>query len=172
MKNETAASAAQYLSFVVGKEELAIDLLWIKEIIAYSEPTSVPLAPASIRGVINLRGSVVPVIDLATVFKLSTAAVTKRSCIIIVEVALGGEKTPMGLVADLVSDVLVLQPADIAPAPSFGTGVHIDYLSGVGKIQNKFVLLLDVNKILSSQELIAAAKISQPADAAAAPARG
>lgn len=169
-KNDVAASAAtQYLAFMVGKEELAIDLLWIKEIISYAEPTSVPLSPACIRGVINLRGSVVPVVDLAAVFKLGATAITKRTCIIIVEVTLGGEKTLMGLIADQVSDVLVLPPEDIAAAPSFGTGVHIDYLVGVGKVQHKFVLLLDVNKILSSQELMAAAKLSQPA---ASPAHG
>jgi len=171
-KNDASASATQFLAFIVGKEELAIDLLWIKEIISYSEPTAVPLAPGCIRGVINLRGSVVPVIDLATVFKLQPTKVSKRTCIIIVEVSLGGDKTLMGLVADQVSDVLVLQPDDIAAAPSFGTGVHIDYLLGMGKVQNKFVLLLDVDKILTTQELVSAAKLSQPAQAPAAPAHG
>jgi purine-binding chemotaxis protein CheW len=149
----------QCLSFHVAGEEYAIGILQVKEIIEYDEITMVPKTPPSIRGVINLRGSVVPVVDLAVKFGLPATGVTKRTCIVIVEVDLEGEPTVMGVMADAVSQVIEFQTEDIEAPPSFGTGVDVDYLRGMGKVGKKFVLLLDIDKVLSAEELEAVASL-------------
>ena len=143
----------QYLTFHLAGEEYAVGILQVKEIIAYGTLTTVPQTPPSIRGVINLRGSVVPVVDLALKFGLSASAVTNRTCIVIVEVNLDGEPTVMGIVADSVSQVVELSADDILPAPSFGTQVRMNFLQGMGKAGARFVLVLNIDKVLSSTEL-------------------
>ena len=143
----------QYLTFHLAGEEYAVGILQVKEIIAYGTLTTVPQTPPSIRGVINLRGSVVPVVDLALKFGLSASAVTNRTCIVIVEVNLDGEPTVMGIVADSVSQVVDLSAHDILPAPSFGTQVRMNFLQGMGKAGARFVLILNIDKVLSSMEL-------------------
>jgi purine-binding chemotaxis protein CheW len=143
----------QYLTFHLAGEEYAVGILQVKEIIVYGILTTVPQTPPSIRGVINLRGSVVPVVDLAVKFGLSAAAVTNRTCIVIVEVNLDGEPTVMGIVADSVSQVVDLAADDILPAPSFGTQVRMNFLHGMGKAGARFVLILNIDKVLSSTEL-------------------
>jgi len=143
----------QYLTFHLAGEEYAVGILQVKEIIAYGTLTTVPQTPPSIRGVINLRGSVVPVVDLALKFGLSASAVTNRTCIVIVEVNLDGEPTVMGIVADSVSQVVDLSAHDILPAPSFGTQVRMNFLQGMGKAGARFVLVLNIDKVLSSTEL-------------------
>jgi purine-binding chemotaxis protein CheW len=117
--------------------------------------------------VINLRGSVVPVVDLAVKFGLPASPVTKRTCIVIVEVDLDGERTVMGVVADGVSQVMDLLPQDIEAPPAFGTRVRVDYLRGLGKVGKTFVLILDIDRVLAAHELRAAAAL--PAGAADAP---
>jgi purine-binding chemotaxis protein CheW len=107
--------------------------------------------------VINLRGSVVPVVDLALKFGLPESAVTKRTCIVIVEVDLDGERTVMGVMVDSVSQVIDLSPEDVEPPPAFGNRVHVDYLLGMGKADKKFILILDIDRVLSVNELRAAA---------------
>lgn len=153
----TATEQGQHLTFQLAGGEYAIGILRVKEIIQYGMVTPVPGTPAFIRGVINLRGSVVPVVDLAVKFGLSGGPVTKRTCIVIVEVDLAGERTVIGLVADAVSQVLDLLPEDIEAAPAFGTHVRVEYLRGLGKIGKSFALILDVDRVLSSGELHAAA---------------
>ena len=143
----------QYLTFHLAGEEYAVGILQVKEIIAYGTLTTVPQTPPSIRGVINLRGSVVPVVDLALKFGLSASAVTNRTCIVIVEVNLDGEPTVMGIVADSVSQVVDLAADDILPAPSFGTQVRMNFLHGMGKAGARFVLVLNIDKVLSGTEL-------------------
>ena len=159
----------QYLTFHLAGEEYAVGILQVKEIIAYGILTTVPQTPPSIRGVINLRGSVVPVVDLAVKFGLSAGAVTNRTCIVIVEVNLDGEPTVMGIVADSVSQVVDLAADDILPAPSFGTQVRMNFLHGMGKAGARFVLILNIDKVLSSMELnnSVSAAGAQPAFAAA-----
>jgi purine-binding chemotaxis protein CheW len=147
-----ALETAQYLTFALAGEEFAIDILRVKEIIEYASPTKVPMTPASIRGVINVRGSVVPVVDLAVRFGLPPGEVTKRTCIIIVEVDLDGDNTMMGIVGDAVNEVTYLTADDIEPPPNFGTRVAVEFLVGFGKIGERFVLLLDVNRVLSAEE--------------------
>jgi len=146
----------QYLTFYLAGEEYAIGILQVKEILEYDTLTKVPQTPPSIRGVINLRGSVVPVVDLAAKFGLPASPVTKRTCIVIVEVDLAGQRTVMGVLADAVSQVMDLTAADIEAPPAFGTSVRVDYLQGMGKVGKKFVLILDVDRVLSAPELLAA----------------
>jgi purine-binding chemotaxis protein CheW len=141
----------------VGDEVFAVGILSVREIIEYDPPTRVPGTPAAIRGVINLRGHVVPVVDLAVRFGLPAAAVTKRTCIVIVETTREGRPTMFGLVADAVHEVLDLAAADVAPPPEFGTPVALDYLVGMGKVSGGFVLILDVGRLLPVEDLAAAA---------------
>lgn len=157
----TASNAAlqqsQYLSFFLAGEEFGIGILKVKEILEYGAVTRVPTTPPWIRGVINLRGSVVPVVDLAVKFGLAESAVTRWTCIVIVETELEGERAVMGVVADAVSQVIDLTQADIEPPPAFGSRVRVEFLLGMGKLDQKFVLLLDIDKLLSTSELVTVA---------------
>ena len=163
---ETASQAveqSQYLTFFIADEEYAVGILQAKEIIQYDTVTKVPRTPPWIRGVINLRGGVVPVVDLAVKFGLPETQVTGSTCIVITEVELEGEETVMGLLADSVSQVIELKPDDVEPPPAFGTGVHADYLRGMGKSGKKFVLMLDTDKVLSTDELLATTTVAAEA---------
>lgn len=151
---------AQYLTFMLGGETFAIGILHIKEIIEYAGLTEVPMMPACIRGVINLRGAVVPVMDLSARFGKPSTAITKRSCIVIVEVESNGERQDMGVVVDAVNAVLEIPASEIEPAPSFGAKIRTEFIEGMGKVNGKFVILLDVNQVLSSEEVGALAQIS------------
>jgi len=142
----------QFLSFSVAGSDFAVGILQVKEILQYEPITRVPSVPASIRGVINLRGTVVPVVDLAVKLGLAETPVTPRTCILIVEVSLGTDRTVMGVLADAVSEVLELGDGDIEPPPPFGTRVRVDYLTGMGKLGKGFVLLLDLDRALSAEE--------------------
>lgn len=152
MTTHTEAALAQYLSFQVAGESYAVGVLQAREIIEYTSVTRVPHAPPSVRGVINLRGAVVPVVDLAVKFGLPASAIGRRTCVVIVECQIEGESMVMGVMTDAVDHVLDLGPADIEPAPSFGTRVRTEYLKGMGKLEHGFVLLLDMDKLLSGQE--------------------
>lgn len=140
----------QYLTFMLGGEMLAVGILHIKEIIEYDGITEVPMMPACIRGVINLRGAVVPVMDLAARFGKSPGAVTKRTCIVIVELGEGGERQDMGIIVDTVNAVLEIAAADIEPPPAFGARIRTDFIEGMGKVNGKFVILLAVEQVLSN----------------------
>jgi purine-binding chemotaxis protein CheW len=153
-----APEQTQLLTFLLAEEVYAVSILRVREIIEYDTVTKVPNMPASIRGVINLRGAVVPVVDLAVHFNLRDSRVTKRTCVIIAEVEVGGERQVMGLMADAVSQVIDLPPADIEPPPAFGTRVRVDFLKGLGKIGKKFVLILDLDRALSSIQSLSAAE--------------
>jgi len=144
---------AQYLTFLLGSEMFAIDILGIKEIIEYGNLTSVPMMPTFIRGVINLRGAVVPVVDLSARFGRAATEVTRRSCIVIIEAESEDEKHDIGVVVDAVSEVLEIPEAEIEPAPSFGAKVRADFISGMGKVKDKFVIILDTSRVLSVDEL-------------------
>lgn len=148
----------QFLTFMLGGETFAMGILGIKEIIEYSTLTEVPMMPPSVRGVINLRGSVVPVVDLAVRFGRAPAAVTKRTCIVIVEVSLNDSRQDVGVVVDSVNEVLEIPQENIEPPPSFGTHIRADFIQGMGKIDNArgraFVILLEVNHVLALDELV------------------
>jgi purine-binding chemotaxis protein CheW len=147
----------QYLTFSLAGEEYAIGALRVREIIEYDTLTAVPTAPDYLRGVINLRGSVVPVLDLAVKFGLPATSITRRTCIVIVETELEGENAVVGILADAVSQVIGLGAGDIEAPPAFGTRARGGYLLGLGKTGKKFLLLLNVDRILSPADLVPAA---------------
>ena len=152
-ERENELEQTQYLTFQLAGEEYAIGILQVKEIIAYGTLTKVPQTPRSIRGVINLRGNIVAVADLSVKFGLPPSRVTDRSCVIIVEINPGGEKMVMGIVADSVSQVVDLPTQEILPAPAFGTHIRLDFLRGMGKAGQKFVLVLDIDKVLAAEDI-------------------
>jgi purine-binding chemotaxis protein CheW len=154
------ADETQYLGFLVAGEEYAIGILRVREILEFDTVTRVPATPPSIRGVINLRGRVVPVVDLAVKLGLPESPITKRTCVVVVEVDLDGQRTVMGVLADSVSQVLDLPPSEIQAPPAFGPRVRVDCLLGMGRAGKKFVLLLDIDKLLSTDELAVAAPVA------------
>ncbi len=143
----------KYLTFLLGGEMFAVGILHTKEIIEYGNLTPVPMMSKFIRGVINLRGAVVPVIDLAARFGRIQAVITRRSCIVIIEVEAEGEKHDVGVVVDSVSEVLEIPTAEIEPAPGFGAKIRADFITGMGKVNNKFVIILNVDSVLSIDEM-------------------
>jgi purine-binding chemotaxis protein CheW len=149
-----AARPAQYLGFSLAGETYAIELLRIREIIEHVPITRVPGMPPAVLGVINLRGRVVPVVDLAVKMGLGARPITRWTCFVIVEALLDGERTTLGLLADSVSEVLDLGPDDIEPPPAFGTRTPVDYLRGMGRQEQRFILLLDLDRVLSAEELL------------------
>jgi purine-binding chemotaxis protein CheW len=159
----------QYLTFMLGGEVFAIGILAIREILEYTAPTQVPMMPAYLCGVINLRGAVVPVLDLAIRFGRPGSEPGKRTCIVIIEVAAGDELQQMGLLVDAVNAVVEIAPAQIEPPPSFGTRVRTDFILGMGMVEARFIILLDVRNLLAADELeqLADAAGPQPATAGA-----
>jgi purine-binding chemotaxis protein CheW len=145
--------ARQYLTFLLGSEMFAIGILNIKEIIEYGQLTEVPMMPEFIRGVINLRGAVVPVVDLSARFGRKRNDITRRTCIVIIEVESNDEKHDIGVVVDSVSEVIEIPDTEIEPAPSFGTKIRADFIQGMGKLKEKFVIILSVNNVLSMDDL-------------------
>ena len=158
-----AASVApqQYLTFRLGEEMFAVAILHVKEIIEYGNVTEIPMMPVFIRGVINLRGAVVPVIDLSSRFGRKATEVARLTCIVIIELVEGDSKHDVGVVVDAVSEVLEITGADIKPAPAFGARIRTDFISGIGKVNDKFVIILSVAKVLSIEEI---AVLTQLAD--------
>ena len=151
---DTEQNVQQYLTFMIGGEEYAVSLLKVKEIIEYDTVTEIPKTPEWVRGVINLRGNVVPVIDLAVKFRLAASVAGKLTCIVITEIECEGEPTIMGVMADSVRQVIDLRPEDVEVPPTFGTRVKVDYLLGMARSGKKFCLLLDTEKVLSTDELL------------------
>jgi purine-binding chemotaxis protein CheW len=149
-----AAEQAQYLTFLLDNEEYAVGILKVREIIEYDTVTTVPKTPKWIRGVINLRGSVVPVVDMRIKFGMEECPVTRTTCILIVEGSWDGQATMMGVIADAVSQVMDISPESVQEVPSFGTRVRIEYLQGMAQLGKKFVLLLDIDKVLSEDEAL------------------
>ena len=155
----SAQATRQYLTFFLGDEEYAIGLLRLKQILDWRAPTRVPTVPACIRGVINLRGQVVPLIDLGVKFGEGERKPGRTTCIVIVELEVEGTATAMGVIADRVHQVIELGENDIEPPPPFGTRIRVDFLVGLGRVGERFVLLLDVDKVLSEHELLAAGEL-------------
>jgi purine-binding chemotaxis protein CheW len=162
------AGAGQYLTFVLGGEVYALGILNIKEIIDYGQLTEVPMMPAFVRGVINLRGSVVPVIDLAARFGKAGTEIHKRTGIVIVETTEGSEdqsQQDIGIIVDAVNEVVDIARDEIEPPPSFGTGIRPDFINGMAKRDGHFVILLNVDRVLSVDEMAELSRIgdSRPA---------
>jgi purine-binding chemotaxis protein CheW len=143
----------QYLTFMLGAEIFAINILRIKEIIEYGNLTIVPKMPSFIRGVINLRGAVVPVIDLAARFDKPEATISRKTCIVILEVEHAEAQQVIGVMVDAVNEVLEIASDQIEPVPSFGAKIRTDFIDGMGKVDQKFVIILNVNQVLSVDEM-------------------
>lgn len=156
--NELArsTSSTQYLTFFVAGEEYAIEVLCVREVVESIPITRVPSMPRVVRGVVNLRGSVVPVIDLGVRFDGRPLEVAKLTCIVVIETNLEGERAVMGLLVDSVNQVIDLSPDAIAPVPAFGTRVRADLLKGMGIVGPKFALLLDKDRLVSHVDLLEA----------------
>src|SRR2546430_13833918 len=144
----------QYLTLMIGGEEYAVSLLKVKEIIEFDVITKVPKMPEWVRGVINLRGNVVPVVDLAVKLRQAPSEIGKLTCIVITEVECDGDAKVIGVMADAVSQVIDLRAEEVEAPPSFGTRVKADYLLGMARSGKKFCLMLDTDKVLSSEELL------------------
>jgi purine-binding chemotaxis protein CheW len=151
---ETAVQQGrQYLTFMVAGETFGIPISAIKEIIEFRQPTDVPMMPSFMRGVINLRGRVVPVIDLSARFGRGKGETTRRSCIVIVEIHHQEQQHDIGVAVDAVNAVLDIADADIEPPPSFGAKLRAEFIGGMGKLADRFVIILDIDKVLSVDEL-------------------
>lgn len=152
-KNQAPEVIKQYLTFNIGHEHYGLELSQTREIIEYSGITEVPLMPNFLRGVINLRGEVVPVIDLAVRLGRKPIEVQKRTCIIVVELENNDQNHVLGLLADAVSEVIEMDDENIGDAPSFGANIRADFIQGIAKRDDEFIVLLDANSALSIREL-------------------
>ena len=150
--------AGKYLTFILAEENYGLEILKVHEIIGLMDITSVPQTPEFVKGVINLRGKVIPVVDLRLKFSMKEAERTEETCVIVVDV----NGVEMGIVVDMVSEVLDIVAEDIEDTPGFGTDVDTDFILGIGKAEDKVTILLDIGKVLSGEEVAAAAKVSRP----------
>ena len=153
-ENINMGNVQQFLTFVLNDETYGVGILHIREIIEYDNLTVVPLMPDFISGVINLRGNVVPVVNLARRFEHEAKEIGKRTSIVIIDIQdTEGESVEVGMVVDIVNEVIELSSSDIAAAPTFGAKIRTDFIQGMGKIDDKLMILLDVNHVLSINEL-------------------
>jgi purine-binding chemotaxis protein CheW len=143
----------QYLTFTLGKEDFALDIGKVREVLDYTTITKVPRMPEFLRGVINLRGNVVPVIDLRYKLGMGTVKQTVDTCIVIVEIMIDDEMTHMGALADSVKEVIQLDPSQISPPPKLGIKINNEFIRGMGKQDEKFLMILDIDKVLTADEL-------------------
>lgn len=150
----------QFLTFISGSETFAVDIHSVKEIKEYSHITTIPLMPLSVLGVINLRGNVVPIIDLQVRIGKEKSKITKRTCIIIVELNYSDEKMDVGLMVDAVSEVIDIPITEIEKAPSFGSKIRNDFIKSIGKIEGKFIIILNIINVLSIDELSVVENVS------------
>jgi purine-binding chemotaxis protein CheW len=143
----------KYLTFALGSEEFGLEILKVREIIGYMEITAVPQTPSYVKGVINLRGQVIPVVDLRAKFSMETAKITEETCIIVVEIHQDGRKFSTGIVVDHVQEVLDIDGENIEEAPQFGSSVNTDFILGIGKVGESVKLLLDIDKVLGNCDM-------------------
>ena len=143
-----------YLTFTLDEEDFAVDVINVREVLDFTNVTKVPRTPDFMKGVINLRGSVVPVVDMRIKFGLEEAEATVDTCIIVMEVDMEGEATVIGALADSVKEVFQLDPANIEPPPRIGTRLETEFISGMGKYNDDFIIILDVNQVFSADELV------------------
>lgn len=164
MNSVAETGSAQFLTFLLGDEVFAMDIRTVREIIQHGAMTGVPLMPEFVRGVINLRGAVVPVIDLHARFGRPPAQVTKKTCIVIFDAAgpgKGNERVELGLMVDAVSEVLEIGAQQIEPPPQFGAAVRRDFIRGIGKVGSRFVILLDPDRAFDVDEMASLCEAGQ-----------
>ncbi len=150
----------KYLTFSLKEEEYGIGILKVKEIIGMMPVTSVPRTPDFVKGVINLRGKVIPVVDLRLKFAMESISYTDRTCIIVVEIDSDAATVLIGIVVDAVSEVLNIKESDVEETPTFGTSLNTDYILGMAKMEGGVKILLDIDKVLSQEEVTQLEKVS------------
>jgi len=155
MSDTTPAVSNRFLTFTLGNDMFALDIAGVREILDMTEITRIPQTPAAVRGVVNVRGAAVPVVDLRLRFGMAEAQRTVNTRIVIVEIHAGEGVTVLGAIADSVKEVLELDPESIAPPPVMGASVKTDFLRGIGKAGGRFVLILDIAKVLQADEVLA-----------------
>ena len=165
MDTAVKSATSQYLSFILLDEVFAVDIAKVREVLEYTSVTKIPQMPTYMRGVINLRGGVVPVIDMRLKFGMSETEKTINTCVIITEVYLKGESVILGALADSVQEVFDLLHEDIEPAPKIGTQLDTDFLMGMGKKNGDFILILDIDKVFSMGEKMEIKRIGEEARA-------
>jgi len=153
VSERVSSDERKYLTFLMKNDQYSLDIMLVKEILAYSDVMKVPMLPPYILGVINLRNHVVPIIDLAMRFGKEKTEVNKLTCFIIIELKKGDRKIELGIMVDAVNEVITLMPEDIENTPEFGDDVHADFISGMGKLGNKFIIMLNVAKVLNVQDI-------------------
>jgi len=163
MSAESVLEVAQYLTFKLDDEIFALDISKVREVLDYTTVTKVPNTPAFMRGVINVRGSVIPVVDVKLKFGMAITEKSVDTCIIILEVVVDGETLVVGALADSVEEVIDLDSGHIEPAPRIGTRLRTDFIKGMGKQNERFIILLDMDKVFSSDEL-AQVRTDSPAE--------
>lgn len=146
------AGTTQYLTFTLGGEEFALDISKVREVLDYTTITRVPKMPGYLRGVINLRGNVVPVVDLKMKLGMAETSRTVNTCIVITEINLDGETVQMGALTDSVQEVLDMDQGQIQPPPRFGSKIATEFIRGMGKRDDRFVIILDIDRVLSGEE--------------------
>jgi purine-binding chemotaxis protein CheW len=149
----SADKEGKYLTFALGPEEYGLEILKVREIIGYMSITAVPRTPPHVKGVINLRGQVIPVVDLRSKFDMAVAEKTEQTCIIVVEIAHGDTHISTGIVVDRVSEVQDIDAENIEAAPQFGSNVNTDFILGMGKIGASVKILLDIDKVLCASDM-------------------
>lgn len=154
MNTDTITETRSYLAFELDKEIFGVDVLQVREILEYTSITRIPKLPGYICGVINLRGSVVPVIDMREKFGMNKTDITVDTCIVVVEISIDGEACVIGAMVDSVEEVFELEPNQIEPAPRMGTRLNTKFIKGMGKRDERFIILLNIDKVFSTEELI------------------
>lgn len=154
-------AGGKFLTFALAGEEYGIEILKVQEIIGVMNITPIPRTPEYVKGVMNLRGKIIPVVDLRSKFEMEAVEQTEETCIIVVQVSRRDREVTMGVVVDRVSEVVDINSAQIENAPSFGSSVNTDYILGMGKIADQVIILLDVDKVLSSGEIRIVEKIAK-----------
>lgn len=152
--DQCRADAGKYLTFILDKEEYGLEILKVKEIIGLMDITSLPQTPAFVKGVINLRGKVIPVVDLRLRFQMEEADHTEKTCIIVVEVQAEDRYSQIGIIVDSVSEVLQVQEDDLQATPSFGVNIDTGYILGMAKSQGRIRTLLDINCVLMTDDMV------------------
>ncbi len=153
MSASEITDASQYLTFQLGDEVFCLDISQVREVLDFKDLTKIPRTPEFMRGVINLRGSVVPVVDLRLKFGMACKEKTQNTCIIIVEVTVDGERTILGALADSVDEVVELEPGQIEPAPKIGSRLNTEFIKGMGKHGDQFIIILDIDQVFSTDDL-------------------
>ncbi|MBI9078293.1 MAG: chemotaxis protein CheW [Pseudodesulfovibrio sp.] len=169
MTDEALKDINQFLTFTLGKEIFALDIGTVREVLELTSITKIPRTPKFMRGVINLRGHAVPVVDMRLKLGMSQGEDTVDTCIIIVEIEFDGEFTVMGALVDSVREVFEMTPDTIEPAPKMGAAINAEYIKGMGRQNGQFIIIIDINKIFSAEELAVAKELAGVAGGAEQP---